>query len=280
MLLVRSDIVKRNEFASFVIIGMFFLMGALYPSEGHCLTAEEINTIELYRKSAAGVVNITSVLVRHDFFFRPFPVEGTGSGVIIDKDGIIITNLHVIEDSTSLEVTLADGSKWPAEIVGKATDIDIAVISIEAPKDRLKVLPMGDSSKVRVGQKVYAIGNPFGLGQTLTEGVISSVKRRLVLNGKKAPREFIQTDAAINPGNSGGPLLNSSGEIIGINTTIFSPTGANVGIGFAIPVNSVKKAVPRIMSRLYRVGLWVVISAILLFFIFFLRRVIRQGPRW
>jgi putative serine protease PepD len=280
MLLAGSKNVIRKEVELFVIIGLILLMAALYGSEGHCLTDEEVNTIEIYRNSAAGVVNITSVLVRHDFFFRPFPTEGTGSGVIIDKDGIIITNLHVIEDASSLEVTLADGSKWAAKVVGKADDIDIAVISIEAPMERLKVLSMGDSSEVRVGQKVYAIGNPFGLGQTLTEGVISSVNKRLVLNRKKGPRQVIQTDAAINPGNSGGPLINSSGEIIGINTTIFSPTGANVGIGFAIPVNSVKKVVPGIISRLYRVIRLVVMAAIVLFFIFFLRRFIRQGPRW
>ena len=280
MLPPRSAIDKRNEMMSFGVIGLIFIIVATYSPYGYCLTSEESNTIELYQNTAAGVVNITSVLVRHDFFFRPLPIEGTGSGVIVGNDGIIITNHHVIENATKLEVTLADGSKWPAKVVGIAADIDIAVIRIEAPQDRLEVLSMGDSSEVQVGQKVYAIGNPFGLGQTLTAGVISSVERKVILTRKKGPQKMIQTDAAINPGNSGGPLLNSKGEIIGINTTIFSPTGTSVGIGFAVPANSVKRVLPRNTSGFYRVTRLVVIGAILLFFLFFLRRAIRQGPRW
>lgn len=264
----------------FGVIGLIVFIMAAYSPDGFCLTAEESNTIELYQNTAAGVVNITSVLVRHDFFFRPLPIEGTGSGVIVGKDGTIITNHHVIENATKLEVTLADGSKWPAKVVGIAADIDIAVIRIEAPQDRLEVLSMGDSSEVQVGQKVYAIGNPFGLGQTLTAGVISSVERKVLLKRKKGPQKMIQTDAAINPGNSGGPLLNSKGEIIGINTAIFSPTGTSVGIGFAIPANSVKKVLPGLTSGLYRVTRLVIIGAILLLFLFFLRRVVRRGPRW
>jgi S1-C subfamily serine protease len=207
-------------------------------------TADEVNNIAVYRKVSPGVVNISSVTVRHDFFYRAVPQEGTGSGAIIDRKGYIVTNHHVIHNAQSLEVTLTDGSKWPAKFVGADPARDLAVIKIDVPDRELTVISMGSSRDLKVGQKVLAIGNPFGLGQTLTTGVISSLDRSIRTNTDSVLRNLIQTDAAINPGNSGGPLLNSRGEIIGINTAILSPTGANVGIGFGIPVDVVKKRVP------------------------------------
>lgn len=207
-------------------------------------TADEINNIEVYRKVSPGVVNISSMAVSYDFFYRPIPQEGTGSGAIIDKKGYIVTNHHVIHNAQSLEVTLTDGSKWSAKLIGADPTHDLAVIKIDVPDRELTVISMGSSKELKVGQKVLAIGNPFGLGQTLTTGVISSLDRSIRTNTGSVIQNLIQTDAAINPGNSGGPLLNSRGEIIGINTAILSPTGANVGVGFGIPVDVVKKRVP------------------------------------
>lgn len=209
---------------------------------------DEMNNIEVYRKASPGVVNITSVVVEYDFFYRPIPKEGTGSGAVIDELGHIVTNNHVIQDSRSLEVTLSDGSKQPAVLVGTDPGYDLAVIKIDVPEGKLKAIPMGSSKDLKVGQKVLAIGNPFGFGQTLTTGVISSLQRSIQTETGSIIRDVIQTDAAINPGNSGGPLLNSKGEIIGINTMILSPTGANVGVGFGIPVDTVKQVVPRLIS--------------------------------
>ena len=211
-------------------------------------TMDEMNNIEVYRKASPGVVNITSVVVEYDFFYRPTPEEGTGSGVVIDQLGHIVTNNHVIQNSRSLEVTLSDGSKQPAVLVGTDPGYDLAVIKIDVPEVKLKPIPMGSSKDLKVGQKVLAIGNPFGFGQTLTTGVISSLQRSIQTETGSIIRDVIQSDAAINPGNSGGPLLNSKGEIIGINTMLLSPTGANVGIGFGIPVDTVNQVVPRLVS--------------------------------
>ncbi len=158
-------------------------------------------------ESAVGVVNITSVVIERDFFFNPIPREGAGSGSIIDTSGHILTNHHVIRDSTKLEVTLSDESKWPARFVGVDPDNDLAVIRIDVPKGKLTVIPIWDSSKLKVGQKVLAIGNPFGLGQTLTTGIISSLGRCIRSEAEALIQDVIQTDAAINPGNCGGPLL-------------------------------------------------------------------------
>jgi len=160
-----------------------------------------------------------------------------------------LTNHHVIQDSEKLEVTLNDGSKWPAKFVGSDPGNDLAVIKINAPGKKLAPIPMGDSSQLEVGQKVLAIGNPFGLSQTLTTGVISSLSRNIRSESGILIDDVIQTDAAINPGNSGGPLLDSSGKIIGINSAIISPTGASVGIGFAIPINTAKRILPDLISK-------------------------------
>jgi putative serine protease PepD len=226
---------------------IFLLCGATGAA---ALTEEERNNIELYERLAPGVVNITSTLLEHDFFFNVIPRKGTGSGSIIDSQGYILTNNHVIGDG-KLEVTLADGKKYVAKLVGSDPDTDLAVVKIDAPKESLRVIPMGDSSDLKVGQKAIAIGNPFGLGQTLTTGVVSSVGRTMRAENGTLVEDIIQTDASINPGNSGGPLIDSSGKLIGITTAIFSPTGASVGIGFAIPVNTAKRIVNDLIAKGY-----------------------------
>ena len=215
------------------------------------LTEEERNNIAVYDKVADGVVNVTSTAIQQDFFFNAFPTQGSGSGSIVDTKGHILTNHHVVANAQKLEVTLADGSKWPAKLVGSDPDDDLAVIKIDAPKEKLKVIPMGDSKNLRIGQKVLAIGNPFGLERTLTTGIVSSLGRTIRSEVGTLIEDVIQTDAAINPGNSGGPLLNSDGEIIGINSAILSPSGGSVGIGFAIPVNTAKRVIPELISKGY-----------------------------
>jgi len=226
----------------------------------HAITEDEENNISIYSEYGPGVVNITSIAVTWDFFLNPIPKEGTGSGSIIDKKGHILTNFHVVKDAKRLEVTMDNGSKWQAKLVGADPDTDLAVIRINAPKDLLKVIPMGDSKDLKVGRKVLAIGNPFGLDRTLTTGIISSLGRKLRTEDGLVIDDVIQTDAAINPGNSGGPLLNSKGEIIGINSAIFSPTGSSVGIGFAIPVNTAKLIIQDLISRGYVAHPWMGVS--------------------
>ena len=211
---------------------------------------EEIN-IRVYRAASPAVVNITTIAVAYDFFLNPMPKEGTGSGAIIDRSGHILTNFHVIDGARRLEVTLADGSKWPARPVGADPSNDLAVIKIDAPVEKLTVIPLGDSSKLLVGQKVLVIGNPFGLDRTLTVGIVSSVGRSIRADNGRLIRGIIQTDAAINPGNSGGPVLNSSGEVIGVSTAIFSPSGGSVGVGFAVPINTAKRSLPELINRGY-----------------------------
>ncbi len=230
---------------------VFIVLIVLWSHLSFSITEDEKNNIAVYEKVADGVVNITSIAVQLDFFFNPFPTQGSGSGSIIDTKGHILTNHHVVANAQKLEVTLADGSKWPAKLVGSDPDNDLAVIKIDAPKEKLKVIPMGDSKNLRIGQKVLAIGNPFGLERTLTTGVISSLGRTIRSDAGYLIEDVIQTDAAINPGNSGGPLLNSEGEIIGINSAIISPSGGSVGIGFAIPVNTAKRVVPELISKGY-----------------------------
>jgi putative serine protease PepD len=232
-------------------IVFFIVLISLWSHLSFSITEDEKNNIAVYEKVADGVVNITSIAVQLDFFFNPFPTQGSGSGSIIDTKGHILTNHHVVANAQKLEVTLADGSKWPAKLVGSDPDNDLAVIKIDAPKEKLKVIPMGDSKNLRIGQKVLAIGNPFGLERTLTTGVISSLGRTIRSDAGYLIEDVIQTDAAINPGNSGGPLLNSEGEIIGINSAIISPSGGSVGIGFAIPVNTAKRVVPELISKGY-----------------------------
>ena len=201
------------------------------------LDSEEQNNILVYRKNIPSVVNITSKAVTFDFFYGLVPQEGQGSGFIIDKEGHILTNYHVIADARQVEVTMHNRKKFRATVVGTDPTHDLAVIKIDAPN--LTPAVLGDSRNLQVGQKVYAIGNPFGLAGTMTRGIVSSIRPVKEPNGA-AIDEAIQTDAAINPGNSGGPLMNWHGEVIGINTMILSSVGQNAGIGFAIPINTAK----------------------------------------
>jgi S1-C subfamily serine protease len=202
--------------------------------------AEEQNNISVYRKNIASVVNITSRVMTFDFFYGLVPQEGQGSGFVIDKEGHILTNYHVIADARQVEVTLHDRKKYKATIVGTDKSHDLAIVQIKAPN--LQPMILGDSTNLQVGQKVYAIGNPFGLAGTLTRGIVSSIRSVQEPDGLVID-EAIQTDAAINPGNSGGPLLNWHGEVIGINTMIASSVGQSAGIGFAIPINTAKAVV-------------------------------------
>ncbi len=240
-----------------LFVNLLLLIFLAQISTGLASTEEEQNNIKVYSAAAPGVVNITTVSVERDFFFNIVPRQGAGSGSIIDKDGYILTNYHVIHEARSLEVTLADGSKWKGKLVGTDPDNDLAVIKIDAPSNKLTVIPVGDSDQLLVGQKVLAIGNPFGLGQTLTTGVISSLGRTLRADNGMLMEDIIQTDASINPGNSGGPLLDSSGNLIGVNTAIFSPTGASVGIGFAVPANTAKRVIPELIARGYYAYPWI-----------------------
>src|SRR6266849_6601036 len=204
---------------------------------GEPLDAEEQNNIRVYHNNIPAVVNITSRAVTFDFFYGLVPQEGQGSGFIIDKEGHILTNYHVIAEARTVEVTLHNRKKYRATVVGTDRTHDLAVIQIKAPD--LSPMVLGDSRNLQVGQKVYAIGNPFGLSGTMTRGIVSSIRSVQEPDGMTID-EAIQTDAAINPGNSGGPLLNWHGEVIGINTMIASSVGQSAGIGFAIPINTAK----------------------------------------
>jgi len=207
--------------------------------------AEEQNNMSVYRKNIDSVVNITSRAVTFDFFYGLVPQEGQGSGFIIDKEGHVLTNYHVIADARQVEVTLHNRKKYRATVVGTDRSHDLAVIQIKGPG--LTPMVLGDSRNLQVGQKVYAIGNPFGLAGTMTDGIISSIRPVQEPDGMQID-DAIQTDAAINPGNSGGPLLNWHGEVIGINTLIASSVGQSAGIGFAIPVNTAKAVLNDLMT--------------------------------
>src|SRR6202140_86678 len=206
-------------------------------ASNEALDTDEQNNISVYHKNIGSVVNVTSKAVAFDFFYGLVPQEGQGSGFIIDRDGHVLTNYHVIANARQVEVTLHNRKKYRATIVGTDRSHDLAIVQIKAPE--LQPMVLGDSTNLQVGQKVYAIGNPFGLAGTLTRGIVSSIRQVQEPDGLVID-EAIQTDAAINPGNSGGPLLNSHGEVIGINTMIASSVGQNAGIGFAIPINTAK----------------------------------------
>jgi S1-C subfamily serine protease len=202
----------------------------------------------LYQRVSPSVVHITSQLQTVDFFYGVVPSEGTGSGFVYDTNGHIVTNNHVVAGANEVDVLLANGMSLPAEVVGVDEYYDLAVIHIDAPANTLTPLELGDSSTLKVGQRVVAIGNPFGLDRTLTSGLVSALGRQVQTSNNSVIGEAIQTDAAINPGNSGGPLLNLRGQVIGINTAINSPSGGSVGIGFAVPVDVVKRVVPSLIS--------------------------------
>jgi putative serine protease PepD len=237
-----------------------FLCCFLITGTAGAFTPEEEQNIKIYQELSPSVVNITNTTVSYDFFYNPIPETGSGSGAIIDRVGRIVTNYHVVEGAQRLEVTLFDGSKYEASAVGGDPGNDLAVIKIDAPREKLKPVPFGDSTTLRVGQRVLAIGNPFGLERTLTVGIVSSLGRTMRAADDRLMRGIIQTDAAINPGNSGGPLLDYQGRMIGVTTAIFSPVGANVGIGFAIPINTVKEVVPQLIERGYVARPWLGIS--------------------
>jgi S1-C subfamily serine protease len=223
--------------------------GAIAPQPQPELRDEERATIDLFRRASPAVVFVTSIAVERSAFnlnTEQIP-RGTGSGFIWDRQGHVVTNFHVIAGGNAAQVTLADGSNWPARIIGGAPEKDLAVLDIEAPANRLTPLPLGRSETLQVGQSVFAIGNPFGLDQTLTTGVVSALGREIQSLAGNAIRDVIQSDAAINPGNSGGPLLDSSGRLIGVNTAIYSPSGSSAGIGFAIPSHDVAWVVPELI---------------------------------
>jgi S1-C subfamily serine protease len=210
--------------------------------------ADEQVNIRVYESDNRGVVNITTASTGG--FFGDEVSAGGGSGFVIDKQGHVLTNYHVVADAELLQVTLADGSQAPARVIGVDPNNDVAVIRVQASPESLYPLPMGDSSALKVGQKVLAIGNPFGLERTLTTGIISSLDRTIKSKNRRLIKGIIQTDAAINPGNSGGPLLNTRGEVIGMNTAILSSVGQSAGIGFAVPINHIK----RILKPLIETG--------------------------
>src|SRR5882724_652702 len=251
-------------FAAVAVAGLQQLSGHLQPFGSASvatpsaitdpsLATDEQNNIEVYKAASPGVVYIQSTAMARDFFgMFSRPVEGAGSGSVIDEQGDILTNYHVIADAEKLTVSFGSGKNYPARVIGRDPDTDLAVIRLlETPKEPLTIVQMGDSDRLIVGQKVLAIGNPFGLDRTLTTGVISGLQRPIHAQNQRLIEGAIQTDASINPGNSGGPLLDSHGRMIGINSQIESPSGASAGVGFAIPVNFAKRIVPQLVKNGY-----------------------------
>jgi S1-C subfamily serine protease len=205
------------------------------------LTDDEAINVRVYRQASPAVANILTKATEYDFFMDPVPVEGAGSGFVIDEKGYILTNFHVVQEAQSIEVVLGDQTRFPGKFVGADQRNDVALVKIDPKGKHLVALPLGDSSGLQVGQKVLAIGNPFGFQSTLTTGVVSALGRTVQTSQTTLIDEAIQTDAAINRGNSGGPLINSHGEVIGINSAIYTPSGTTAGIGFAIPINTAKR---------------------------------------
>ncbi len=247
------------------LVGRWFWAGSAAPRavtpRGE-LAPDEQSTIEIFRNASPCVVHITSLAVRRDLSLNLMGIpEGTGTGFVWDDAGHIVTNYHVIQSGNSARVTLADNNSYAATLVGVEPDKDLAVLRIDAPKEQLRPIPLGTSDDLVVGQKVFAIGNPFGLDQTLTTGVISGLGREIQSQTRRTIEGVIQTDAAINPGNSGGPLLDSAGRMIGVNTAIYSPSGTYAGIGFAVPVNIVNSIVPQLIQfgRIEQAGIGVTI---------------------
>ncbi|MFT5698116.1 MAG: S1-C subfamily serine protease [Desulforhopalus sp.] len=215
------------------------------------LAADEINTIDIFRQNSPSVVYVTSIAIRRSLFSLnavEIP-QGTGSGFVWDNKGRIVTNYHVISDASRIQVTMADNTTWKAVLVGGAPDKDLAVLQLSSLPHVLRPIAVGESEDLLVGQKVFAIGNPFGFDQTITSGIISALNREIKSITGRNIRGVIQTDAAINPGNSGGPLLDSAGRLIGVNTAIYSPSGSYAGIGFAVPVDTVNSIVPQIIEH-------------------------------
>jgi len=222
--------------------------GAVVPDGFVAMTTEEAINVSVYDQANRSVVNISTRSVRPEAFLMVAEIEGNGSGSVFDQQGHILTNYHVIEGAKDINVTLFNGDSFPAELVGQDPDNDIAVLKITASDGLLFPLQWGDSSNLRVGQHIIAIGNPFGLERTMSTGIISSLNRQITSKTRRTIRSIIQIDAALNQGNSGGPLLNSRGELIGMNTAIATRSGDNAGIGFSIPVNTVRRVVPQLLS--------------------------------
>lgn len=229
---------------------------SISPRQGRTVQAagqyskDEIENIRVYEGLNSAVVNISTKVMGLNWFFEPIPREGgSGSGSIIDKRGYILTNRHVVENAYEVLITLYNGKQFKGEVVGTDPENDLAVVQFDPEEMELNTIPMGSSSNLKVGQKVLAIGNPFGYDRTLTTGIVSGLGRPVRNNRDIVIREMIQTDASINPGNSGGPLINSRGEMIGINTMIYSPTGGSVGIGFAVSVDTAKRVVPDLIKH-------------------------------
>ena len=241
----RSVVAARVDAPTTVPTTKVALSGSSTPSG-----SDEQDNISIYENLNEGVVNISTQVLGYNWFLEAVPQDGgTGSGFIVDKKGYIVTNNHVIANADKITVTLSDGSQQEATLVGKDVENDLAVVKID-PKGRdLTTLPLGTSQGLRVGMKVLAIGNPFALDRTMTTGIVSALGRPLKNDNGIVLHELIQTDASINPGNSGGPLINSHGEVIGINTMIYSPTGGSVGIGFAVPIDTARRIVPELIAN-------------------------------
>lgn len=237
-----SLICMRTSYVIAILLAI--ILGSPLQAQEKFLLEDEKNNISVYEQANKSVVNITSRGVHYDeFFFYAYPTEGSGSGFIFDKEGHIITNYHVVENGKEFITTLYNGQQYSTKLVGADPNNDIAVLQIKIPPEKLYPCMLGSSQGLKVGQKVLAIGNPFGLDRTLTTGIISSLGRTLRTESGRLIKGIIQTDAAINPGNSGGPLLNSRGDVIGVNSAIVSRVGQSSGIGFAIPINIVKSIV-------------------------------------
>lgn len=263
---IRQSLVKSEPTRSISAVFLTVICGAitiLLVSSGslnaqssgqpRSLGVEERGNINVFRQSSPSVVNIATqkAIVRKSgdvsLNLGRLP-SGTGSGFLWDQNGHVVTNYHVVEGADFVQVKLTDGTEWEAQVLGRAPEFDLAVLKIEAPQARIRPLAIGQSDNLEVGQKVFAIGNPFGLDQTLTTGIVSGLGREIDSRGGEVIRGVIQTDAAINPGNSGGPLLDSQGRLIGVNTAILSRSGSSAGIGFAVPVNTVRATVPLLIS--------------------------------
>ena len=253
-------------------LALLLLSGALrVPSQALALTSEELNTISIYQGVAPSVVNITTELCQPEFFFCSVPESGSGSGIVLRAEGVILTNHHVIQNAQNIQVTLGDGRRLKAEVVGTSPQEDLAILKVEVDEQPLKAIVIGNSELLKIGEKVLVIGNPFGLGQTLTVGAVSMVHRD-IKSGKRIFEDLIQTDASINPGNSGGALVNSNGELVGMSTIIISPTGSNIGLGFAIPSNRINKLTPS-LSRTWQKWTGWILAGLIVFWM--IRRIYR-----
>ncbi len=219
-----------------------------FPDGFVAMTTEEAINVSVYDRTNRSVVNISTNSVRPESLFSLTEIEGSGSGSVIDQQGHILTNYHVVEGAKQISVMLFNTDSFPAELVGQDPDNDIAILKINAPDTLLFPLQWGESSNLRVGQHIIAIGNPFGLERTMSTGIISSLNRQITSKTRRIIRSIIQIDAALNQGNSGGPLLNSRGELIGMNTAIATRSGDNAGIGFSIPVNTIRRVVPQLLA--------------------------------